>query len=76
MTKINKSLENLVLLTNYLNYANDCPRQRSVPFGEKDCCGQHMKQCSKYKWKCSICGKTKNLRKKDFRKDKNDNVIR
>lgn len=73
--KINKALVNIELLTNYLNYANDCPHQRSVSFGEKDCCGQHMKQCSKYKWKCIICGKVKNLRKQDLGKKGKNHII-
>lgn len=61
--KINKALENIELLTNYLNYTNDRPYRRSVSYDDKECCGQKMKQCSKHKWKCGICGKTKNLRK-------------
>lgn len=64
MTKINKTLANLALLTNYLGCITDYSRQRNVPFDEKDCCGQHMKQCSKYKWKCNICGRTKDFKKK------------
>lgn len=71
MTKINKSLANLAFLTNYLGYINDQSRQRNVSSDEKDCCGQHMKQCSKHKWKCSICGRTKDLRAKDFKKNRN-----
>lgn len=64
MPKINESLANLAFLTNYLGYTNDQPRQRNVSPDEKDCCGQHMKQCSKHKWKCSICGRTKDFKKK------------